>query len=713
MLGLLFGACGDDGGGVHVISTIAADSPAYGSVPFPTDAVRDGDHLGIIGGLDAIARGHADLIARHVAALDGFGLRPAIEFFIAGGALDATTLPAATTALGDGVFVLDTELGTVVPFDWRYDPDRNVVSGSPQHGTELREGTRYAAVLTTDVHPLTRLAPVEAVADRWQSTADAYAAFDPEVRARIAGLAVFTTGHPSKPLLAAREVMATLPKPTLVFDRPALVFDTPAKLQKLLGDATRETTGPRAGLEHWGTDDPNGIARDHLGVVATGRFSIARFRSDDTATDGPEDETFHLDASGTPQLIAMETIPLTIVLPNTAMPQAGYPVVIFAHGLGSSRTAMMNLAEPLAAQGYATVAIDIWDHGSRYQDSDAGNNFGGKSGFTGDKTLIDGFGDDPGYAAYLDFFENFLNVAAIRDSIRQSALDFSRVATLIQDPTLDLSLLAAGGATPKLDHARVAYLGESFGTIVGTDVAAIEPSIGLFVLDVPGGGLLDQIMTASPQVGSLAIPIVQQIYRTDGALDRFHPLLALMQAVFDGGDPLTFAPHVMHDRFAVAGTVLPPRDVIAIEVIGDEVMANPGTTALAHALGLQMLVPYYDTLEGFQPVASPASGNVDGQTGVLVQYAPATHGYNWSAEHGKLDYMPGFPQAAGDPYPKLPASVRIAEPIYPTLAQVTAALTAYHATGLTVVTSTLAPVHDFDGDGKPDATDPDPLDPTK
>jgi hypothetical protein len=196
-------------------------------------------------------------------------------------------------------------------------------------------------------------------------------------------------------------------------------------------------------------------------------------------------------------------------------------------------------------------------------------------------------------------------------------------------------------------------------------------------------------------------------------MDRYHPLLALMQAVFDGGDPLTFAPHVLRDRFTIAGSVLPPRDVVEIEVIGDETMSNPGTTALAHAFGLQLLAPYYDQLEGFTAVSSPASANVAGQTGVLVQYAPATHGYNWSAEHGTLAYVPGFPQATGDPYPKLPSPIRIAEPIYQTLAQVTEALATYHATGVSTVRSTLPPVHDFDGDGRPDATDPDPLDPTR
>ena len=42
-----------------------------------------------------------------------------------------------------------------------------------------------------------------------------------------------------------------------------------------------------------------------------------------------------------------------------------------------------------------------------------------------------------------------------------------------------------------LDTRHVAYIGESFGTVVGTLFAAIEPAIDLYVLDVPGGGILD------------------------------------------------------------------------------------------------------------------------------------------------------------------------------------------------------------------------------
>jgi len=663
----LLSACGDDDPpGLHVIADISAEPPAYGRAPFPTDAVREGDRLGMIVGLDAIARGQTELVARHLAALDGFGLRPAIEFFLDGGVLPADALPAATTDCA--VICVSDPGGTVVPYDWRYDEHRNVIAGSPTPGAQLLPATTYTAIITTALRPLARLPAFANAPERWRTTADAAAG-----RTDLAGIAVFTTSDATKRLRDARATLATVPAPTVTFD-PALVFDAPAELDLLLGQATRATSGPRMGLERWGTDNATGIAHDHIGVVATGRMPIARFRADDTLTNGPEDETFQLGDDGKPRVIDAVSIPVTFVLPNTPAPATGYPVVLFGHGLGGSRHAMLNLAEPLAAAGYAVVAIDMWGHGSRFADLDSGNNLAGKAAFTGDRTLKDGFGDDPGTASTsLEFFESFLNVAAIRDTILQSALDFVQLARLVQNPAIDLSAIGA----PRLDTTKLAYLGESFGTIVGTDLATIEPSIGLFILNVPGGGLLDQIMPNSAYIGSLALPLVQSIYRTLGDLDRFHPLLSLMQGIFDGADPLTFAPSVT-------------QHVLAIEAIGDEIMANPGTIALGRALDLALLVPAYDDPPPVRTITAPAT-SIGGRLGVLVQYAPATHGYNWSAETGDLEFEPGFPHGGDDPFPKLASPVEVVEPIYETMEQVTHLLDTYRA-GSPEVILTLAPI---------------------
>lgn len=702
------------------------DAPSYGRVPFPTDAMRDGHHLGRIAGLDRMAKQHFDKIASHLETLDGFGLRPTVEFFFEG-TLDPTTIPATTRSLDDALFVLDVdpmtgEDGAAIPFDWRYDSDRHVIIGSPAVGSQLREGTRYAAVITTDVHSADG-SPVFGAYElgklendppaRWQSTAESYKHIKTfsQLSGRIAGITVFTTQHASDVLVNARNVIsntAAVPKATIEFADTALVFDTQQELDALFGEATRATSGPRAGQERWGLDNPTGMAHDHIAVVATGTTTTARFVGDDTGTDGPDDETFEVSAAGIPTVRSVDSIPITIVLPKGAVPAGGFPVVIFGHGLGGSRRDALNLAEPLCEKGFAVVSIDMWNHGSRLSPADNGNNFGSKPGFTGNRTMRDGFSDESGSTAYLAFFESFMNLSAIRDSIRQSALDFARVALLVQ-ANPDLGAL---GASYKLDPTKVAYLGESFGTIVGSDLAAIEPSIGLFVLNVPGGGVIDQIVPNSAKIGEVAIPFAEQLYRTQGKIDRFHPLVGAMQMIFDGADSMTFAKHVLKDRFRIDGQVVGKRHIVLIEAMNDEIMPNAATEALARAFGLYLLKPSVTVPTGMLVVESPGGGNVGAQTALLVQYQPATHGYNWSAESGTLEYKPGYPFDDEDVrYPKLAKPITVTEPIYETLDQVTDLLAQYFDGQTPRLKSTQTPVADFDGDGKVDIGDPDPFDP--
>ncbi len=723
--------CGDNDHPPRLVMDVSDAAPRYGRAPFPSDALRDGLTLGRIAGIDSIVGldANAELVAAHLDELDGYGLRPTVEFFIQG-ALDPDTIPETTRALTDSVFVLEVDPATVekgapLSFDWRYDADRGVVIGSPSMGVQLREGTRYAAVITTDVTN----AAGEAVTPsynlglllqdppkRWASSGEAYAELVtlPELDKRIAGLAVFTTQAASTTLVHARNQIANVAAvapPTLSFDDPALIFDTAGELQGLLGVATRDTSGPRVGLEQWGGDNPTGIAHDHIGVIATGTTTIAQFIGEDTGTDGPEDETFTIGANGVPVVQGTPSIPITVILPRGTMPASGFPVVIYGHGLGGSRDDMLDIAEPITEQGYALVAIDLWGHGSRYSPVDVANNFA-RAGFAGNATLRDGFGDDVGTSAYLDFFHRFQNFSAIRDSIRQSTIDMSRVAMLIRSNP-SLAALAGTGATPKFDPAKVAYLGESFGTIVGVDLAAIEPSIGLYVLNVPGGGLLDYILPNSAKIGDLAVPFAENLYRTTGTLDRVHPLVGMLQTIFDGADSLTYARHVLRDRFTIENFRLEGRHVVALEVMNDEAMPNVATEALARAFGMHVLRPFLDAPSGLLQIGSPGSGNVLAQTAILVQYGPATHGRNWSALQGTLEYQPGYPHAGDDPFPMFAKPITINEPLYETHAQIAEILSTYFSGLAPRVRSTKAPVADFDGDGKLDGVDPDPYDPAK
>jgi len=682
-VGLLIAAsaCGDDQTSTCVRMLVPGDgsAPAWGEAPFPSDAWRGEDgHLEPPAGLDTIFHREPELVAAHLAELDGVGVRPLVEFPI-DGALDPASIDGAARVVD--IDPDSPERGREVPYEWRWDPDRQVLGGSPQPGQVLRPGTRYAALLGRGLRDaaglplarsadLVRLASGSDVPARWRSTADA-------ISDDVVGLAVFTTQRATRTMAAARALLDdpdAVPPPELSFPDPAIIFKGPAALDTLLGHAVRFTDGPRAGSERWGLSagtNPTGIAHDHVGVIATGSMTVARFRRADSGDDSPDDETFDVDpATGAPALASMESIPITFVLPAAppASP-AGYPVVIIAHGLGSSRHAILTFAEPLAAAGIAAVAIDADTHGSRRDPTDRENNLAPfLHDFAGERDMADGFGDHTGLVTTFDFLEGLRNLSGARDAIRQSVLDFAQVGILLRRGGLDLAPLARGGVTPVLDTSHIAYLGESFGTIVGGVLAGVEPDIDLYVLDVAGAGMLDLSICNAPGLATVVLPLAQVIFGVDGRMDRFHPGVAMLQWLVDPADPLTYAPHLLRDRVEVGGAPIGPRSVVVLEVVGDEVIHNLATESLARAAGLEVLPP--GEVPGLATASDPAAGNVDGQTAVFVQIPNATHGANWTSEEGRLDFVPGFPHPGEDPFPRLEQPIAVVNPIYGTLEQV-------------------------------------------
>jgi hypothetical protein len=679
---LAVGCAPPDDPPVSPIADVGDESPAWGRAPFPSDVHLNGGRFEPPADLERVFPNRTARVAAHLATLDGFGVRPAIEIPV-DGPINPASLEGRAHVYADD--------GTEVAYRWRFDAERQVISGAPELGVVLRGGATYVAALEHGVvddrgRPLERPASLDALRDDpppiWRSTAEVLAR--PEAEGWIS-LAVFTTQRVQRTARTGRALLdsGAITEPVISFPDPALIV-TGDDLDRLLGVAARFDSGPRAGQERWGSSNPTGIAHEHVGAIATGRLATSRFRRPDTGTDDPADETFELDPeTGAPLPASIDSIPVTIIVPAAPPPPGGYPVAIIAHGLGASRHAMLTFAEPLTAAGFALVAIDADGHGSRWRDVDVRNNLASRlAEFSGDPEMVDGFGDSDGLLSTFDFLENLDNFSGARDAVLQSVLDTCQLIAALRRDDLDLSALG----DVRIDPGSIAFLGESFGTIVGGIVAAIEPHVDLYVLDVPAAGLIDLSIINSPALATILTPLAIARYGLHGSIDRFNPGVALLQALIDPADPLSYAPDVLGPRSPG------PRHVIAIEVIGDEVLHNLASESLAAALGLDLLSPHARVPAGVAPIDSPASGNRDGQTAVLVQYAPATHGANWSSEVGTLRYQPGFPHPGDDPFPQLPEPIEIANPIYPTLEQVVGILETHRAGGIPVVESTLAPV---------------------
>lgn len=96
-----------------------------------------------------------------------------------------------------------------------------------------------------------------------------------------------------------------------------------------------------------------------------------------------------------------------------------------------------------------------------------------------------------------------------------------------------------------------------------------------------------------------------------------HPVLALVQEMFDIGDPVNFVRHVA--REPLPG--VPARNVLHVYGTDDSYAPVETQRTVATAADLPVVGPVVDDF-GLAPVAAPAHGNQGGVTAVEAQYRP-------------------------------------------------------------------------------------------
>lgn len=288
----------------------------------------------------------------------------------------------------------------------------------------------------------------------------------------------------------------------------------------------------------------------------------------------------------TPVTTSTQTIPLLMTLPNSASghtkPAAGWPVVIFQHGVTSSRLALINIADALAAQGLAAVAIDMPLHGI----TDA-TNLLYRPGLerTFDLDLIDasklyipdGLVDPSG-----SHFFNLNNLLVGRDNLRQSVSDL-------------MTLYASLPNISQLDSSQVFFVGHSLGAMVGIPFLNFENGVQDAVLGMPGGGiakLLDGSATYGLEV-STALSYLGLLKGTP----EYESFFTSVQTVLDSADPLNYSSTVGNSRgvllFEVVGSdisvsdLVIPNDLWPSPPAGTVASPTAGTDPLAVDLGLQ------------------------------------------------------------------------------------------------------------------------------
>ncbi|MGH8174346.1 MAG: hypothetical protein ACREPX_14500, partial [Rhodanobacteraceae bacterium] len=292
-----------------------------------------------------------------------------------------------------------------------------------------------------------------------------------------------------------------------------------------------------------------------------------------------------------PVATTLVTVPMVVTLPNSrsgrTKPSTGWPVVIYQHGITRNRTDAFAVAGTLAAQGFAVVAIDLPLHGI----TNTSNPFYiGNTPFvalgaeerTFDLDLSDNSTGAPGPDDSIDpsgtWFINLQSLLTSRDNLRQGAADLLELAHTI--PSMHYS------TGNDFDGSRIALVGQSLGSIVGTVFLQVNPTVNVALLSVPGGGIA-RLLDGSPTFG----PRIRAGLEAAGVIPgtpTYDAFMVAAQTVVDSGDPINYAIATAVEKRMLMQEVIGGGDIPPDQVIPNTVPGAPlsGTEPLIAAYGL-------------------------------------------------------------------------------------------------------------------------------
>lgn len=349
-----------------------------------------------------------------------------------------------------------------------------------------------------------------------------------------------------------------------------------------------------------------GIADIYMGIMATPYYLGAPSQSNPTAPLNtfwkaapggyvPPFDGFGLDptsqhvtiANPYPVANSMQQIPVLMTVPNAnsgiSKPAAGWPVMIFQHGITRNRTDMLALADTMASIGYAVVAIDLPLHGITDPDNNGfyiGNTpFGAvASERTFDVDYTDNASGAPGADGMIDssgaHFINLQNLLVSRDNVRQGVADLFTLTANI--PFMDID----GDQAGDFDSSQVSFAGQSLGAMTGIDYLAFSPNVDSAVLSAPGGGIANMLL-GSPTFGPRIIAGLAAAGVEQGTTS-FNLFMLATQTVIDSADPINHGAKASMEN-----------NILLHEIIGDQVITNrvagaplSGTEPLISVMGL-------------------------------------------------------------------------------------------------------------------------------
>lgn len=328
-------------------------------------------------------------------------------------------------------------------------------------------------------------------------------------------------------------------------------------------------------------------------VLYDGRLTVPFFQDGKPpfpiAADGG---AFIWGQDGLPVPVAEQDVRFALTAPRGGMPRAGWPVVIYAHGTGGSHLSFVDsgIAKRLARIGMAVIGLEQVQHGDR-------------------RELEEPMASSELYSPERLFY-NFVNPRAARDNNYQAAADHFQLVRLIE------RFSELSGEDISFDVESIFFYGHSQGTQGPFLFAAHEPRIKAVVLSGAGGYLLDSLLGKKEPVD---VSQIIGLALLDTSVDRYHPMLNLVQLSLDEVDPVNYARSVFREDPFDLG--YPKRHVFMSYGIGDSYTPERTQIALAKALGVKQLpiegheIPYVSEIGDL-----PYSGGA--VTAAVVQYIP-------------------------------------------------------------------------------------------
>ncbi|MEZ5320991.1 MAG: hypothetical protein R2698_02710 [Microthrixaceae bacterium] len=330
------------------------------------------------------------------------------------------------------------------------------------------------------------------------------------------------------------------------------------------------------------------------------------------AVSGQVRVTDFRDAAG---MIPLDRVPtpsehwvdFLLALPSDP-PAAGAPIFIYGHGITASKETMIVLAGQQAAKGFATVGIDLPNHGSRTNEG--------------------GYMLDLAYPSEL---------GRLTSMLLQSELDHLSLLRAIQQHFSEIDVYPldpvsgrGGDGRRDVNPTEVLYSGTSLGGVLGAEFVSLAPELKGALFQVPGSGIMDTLYHSvfwdvfkSAMPGGLAVG--------DAAVMTF-----MAQSALDRADNTFYL-----DRIRATGM-----PVLVEYAIGDGLVPNTSTDRMLALLDLPMMGTRLSELPEGIGSRHTAGLPADGRAFVQVPGAPGDTLLSKFATH--LQFMDPVSVAASD-----------------------------------------------------------------